>query len=72
MKLHTYYCTEFTGHYPVGAAALVHAASQEEAASLLNAVLQNEHKLPGDAQPEDMKMYEPESRDVTILLDGNY
>lgn len=72
MKKNVYTCTTFTGHYPVGTAAIVTAASQEKAAWLLNSELQL-RGLPGDAKPEDMIPYPAgDPHDCRILTDGNY
>lgn len=60
--------TNFTGHYPVGTAAVVHARSQKEAAERLNAELVKVG-LPGDAKPQDMNIFRI---GVRILLDGQY
>lgn len=62
---------EFTGHYPVGTAAVVVSSSQEEAAGLLNALLKV-HGLPGDAKIEDMREIGLKHPDARILCDGNY
>ena len=70
MKRNVYTCTTFTGHYPVGTAAVIAAPSQEVAAEMLNSELQL-RGLPGDAKPEDMILY-PVDDNCRILTDGNY
>lgn len=70
--MNTYTCKKFTGHYPVGSAAVVRHESREEAARLLNDALKREG-LPGDAKPEDMIPLAPDPiPTVRILNDGNY
>ncbi len=72
MRTHTYTCTDFKGHYPVGTAAVVTAGSPEEAAQLLNAELKL-RGLPGDAKPENMLRFPAQKGEkCRILLDGNY
>lgn len=61
-------CTNFTGHYPVGVAAVVNAGSRIDAARKLNEALKL-HSLDGDAKAEDML---PLEEDVRVLNDGNY
>ncbi len=64
--------TTFTGHYPVGTAAIVRASDRTEAALKLNIVLQ-EHGLKGDALPEDMIPFlGTQDQQVRILNNGNY
>ena len=72
MKKEIYTCTKFTGHWPVGAAAVVTAASQEKAAWILNSELQL-RGLKGDAKPEDMMPYPAgDPCECRILVDGDY
>jgi len=66
----TYTCTTFTGHYPVGVAAVVRALTPRTAASRLNRELIR-GGLPGDAKTEDMVELEDDET-VRILADGNY
>ena len=61
-------CNSFTGHYPVGSAAVVTAETAGEAAEKLNAVLR-EQGLPGDATANGMKEFD---EGVVILCDGDY
>jgi len=71
MKVFT--CNNFSGHYPVGTAAVVIAETREEAAEDLNHKLKSQHSLPGDAKPEDMIEFPSDCREsVRILCDGNY
>jgi hypothetical protein len=70
---------QFTGHYPVGTAAVVRAPNRTKAAEALNTQLRKQG-LPGDAKPEDMKrflMHAPHTYarkdiEVRILGDGDY
>lgn len=65
-------CTKFTGHYPVGVAAVVIAEDQEDAADMLNSKLISYH-LVGDAKPEDMIQFPAnEMESVRVLCDGEY
>lgn len=70
-KLGVYVCNQFTGHYPVGTAAVVVAESQEHAATLLNdqLVIQG---LKGDANANMMALVMQTSPQAVILCDGNY
>jgi len=69
----TWTCITFTGHWPVGSAAIVYAETQDTAAELLNDVLK-ENGLAGDAKPEDMQEFPRDGRcpEVRVLCDGNY
>jgi hypothetical protein len=76
MKVFT--CTCFTGHWPVGTAAVVIADNQNDAALLLNGSL-IKNGLPGDAEPEDIielcEAHIVDSRQVgavRILCNGDY
>lgn len=69
MKVYTN--TTFTGHYPVGTAAVVIARGPTDAAKALNAELVK-IGLPGDALPKDMKVINCLKSRVTILRDGDY
>lgn len=70
MKVFT--CTNFTGHYPVGVAAVVIAETAEDAAEDLNYKLR-ERGLPGDATPQSMMEFPADGREsIRILCDGNY
>jgi hypothetical protein len=63
-------CTGFTGHYPVGTAAIVRAKDKEKAAKILNEELIYQG-LSGDATAKDMIEFCEDDK-VTILCDGNY
>lgn len=67
MKIWT--CKRFTGYWPVGTAAVVHAEDEVTAAEILNQELRLQ-KLPGDAKAEDMIEFSKDK--VRILCDGNY
>lgn len=67
----TYTNNKFTGHYPVGTAAIVRASSPEEAALFLNGTLK-QAGLDGDAKAEDMVEWPAKREVVRILVDGNY
>ena len=67
-----FYNTKFTGHYPVGSAALVTGVdTRDDAATKLNIKLVG-MGLPGDAKAEDMQVVNPAVDQVIILVDGNY
>ena len=66
-----YACNQFTGHYPVGTAAVVVAESQEHAAQLLNEQLKRQG-LPGDANAKMMALVGQKAPQAVILCDGNY
>jgi hypothetical protein len=70
--MNVYTCKTFTGHWPVGTAAVVHAETKEQAAEILNDEL-HERGLPGDAKPEDMRPFpDLPVPQIRILCDGNY
>ena len=72
LKLRVFSCTDFTGYYPVGSAAIVMAMNSEDAATMLNRDLRS-IGLPGDADPRSMIPFPDENdRLVRILNDGNY
>lgn len=68
MKIYTN--TSFTGHWPVGTAAVVRAETAEEAAEILNAELRR-NGLRGDATAGEMDPMPP-GKGVVILNDGDY
>lgn len=61
---------KFTGHWPVGTAAVVVAADATLAADYLNLFLA-EQGLP-DTKPEDFEEIPHKEGEVRILCDGNY
>jgi len=61
----------FQGHYPVGAAAVVVADFQSDAAMLLLRKL-NEIGIPQGVPPNEMIELNTEVPSVTILRDGDY
>lgn len=69
--MNVYTCTQFTGHWPVGSAAVVVADSPEKAAQLLNAKLREEG-LKGDAAPFEMKAVPITAGFVDVLCNGDY
>jgi hypothetical protein len=71
--MNIYTCTEFTGHYPTGTAAIVVARSRAQAVSKLNAALK-EAGLPGDAETKDLVplIIDDDCPVCRILADGNY
>lgn len=69
MKVFT--CTEFAGHYPVGVAAVIVAASPELAARHLERTLA-EAGLPQKIDPSTMEHIKSRTASCTVLLDGNY
>lgn len=66
--MNIYTNTKFTGHCPVGTAAVVRAETPEDAALLLAFELK-EHDLEQVVKPEDM---EPFTGSVNLLCDGEY
>jgi hypothetical protein len=69
--LGVFVCNQFTGHYPVGTAAVVVAKDQAHAAEILNQQLRLQG-LPGDADANMMALVMQKSPQVVILCDGNY
>ncbi len=67
-----YLCTKFSGHYPVGCAAVVIADNAEIAAEILNGELRSNHGLNGDATAEMMEEVHPVGRTCYVLCDGDY
>lgn len=63
--------TEFTGHYPVGTAAVVVADTREQAAGLLNAALEEANLVP-TATAEQFTRVVTSRPHAVVLLDGNY
>lgn len=63
--------TEFTGHWPVGTAAVVVADTPNQACEALNAQLRS-IGLPGNARSEDFRLIVTSKPNVTILRDGDY
>jgi hypothetical protein len=70
-QLGVYVCNQFTGHYPVGSAAVVVAESQQRAAQILNDQLR-EQGLIGDATANMMALVVQKAPQAIILCDGNY
>lgn len=70
-RMNTYTCTQFSGFWPVGSAAVAVANTPEEAATLINQQLK-EIGLPGDAEEKDMVPMDISKPHAVILLDGNY
>lgn len=69
--MNVYTCTSFTGHYPVGTAAVVVARSRIEAARALENAL-TAHGLTQTIDPTKMTIIDPHHQNVRILNDGNY
>lgn len=69
--MNIYTCKNFTGHYPVGTAAVVAAWSSEQAAALLNSELVK-MGLRGDAEKKHMRLLDTSNKQVRILCDGDY
>ena len=68
--MHAYWCSEFTGHYPVGTAAVVVDVNAEYAAQALNVELRKQG-LPGDAKASDMRKI-GRTPSVSIINNGDY
>jgi len=69
MKLWT--CTEFSGHWPVGTAAIVLAYDVNDACLLLERQLKK-HGLPQKINPEMLKLVQMGLSQAIVLKDGNY
>jgi len=69
--MNVYFNNCFTGHYPVGTAAVVVAENPEEAAEALNRSLVD-MGLEETAVPGEMVLLSTTFESVTILNDGNY
>lgn len=67
----TYTCKDFTGHWPVGVAAVVCADNEDEAAARLNRALR-ELGLPGDAIPANMIEFPHPGEEVRVMAEGEY
>lgn len=68
--LKVYTCNSFSGHWPVGSAAVVIAESDEEAAKMLEERL-SEIGLKQDIDESQMIQASTEKQ-VIILCDGDY
>jgi len=68
--MNVYYNTTFTGHYPVGSAAIVVAPDQHTAADILNDHLMV-MGLKGDAEPNYMILVDTTTEAACILVDGD-
>ena len=66
-----YINTQFTGHYPVGTAAVVVAGDRFQAADMLNTELAMRGLKP-DVKSVDMVKVNTERLSAHILCDGNY
>jgi|GEM_PF-2309499 len=66
-----YKCTNFTGFYPVGVAAVVVAECASAAEHLLNVALQAVG-LPGDAQIDEDSAIDPTVPGIVMLRNGEY
>ncbi len=64
-------CDGFEGHYPVGAAAVMVAETEERARELLDAELKS-GGLPGLREDDEVMELNPEVEVVFVLVDGNY
>lgn len=65
--------TTFKGYYPVGTAAVVCAATQEEAADILNKRLEHLAMPQNEpVTPDQMEKFTMVPGNVVILADGNY
>lgn len=71
MKVFT--CTNFEGHYPVGAAAVVVARDEKKAKELLDLELRTQGLELGDATLTEICMASSTTEPVVLVLaDGNY
>jgi hypothetical protein len=69
MKIYT--CTDFTGVWPVGVAAVVVADCAAAAEHMLNVALRA-RGLPGDAEVHEAAAIDVDQPGVRFLADGNY
>lgn len=69
MKIYT--CTNFTGFYPVGVAAVIVAECASAAEHLLNVALQAVG-LPGDAQIDEASAVDANVPGIVMLRNGDY
>lgn len=70
MKVFT--CTSFTGHWPVGTAAVIVAKDKEEARAALAVELMERGLKVDDAATWEIKRLKTTVPSVTILRDGEY
>lgn len=66
-----FYCTSFTGQYPVGASAVIVAKSRKSAAHLLEEALA-ERGLRQKIDPKDLTQINTKLPEAIILQDGDY
>ena len=72
VKMKTYTCQGFKGHWPIGTAAVVLANDAETAAQTLNKELVA-NSLPGDVKPDEMvELIDDGNPKAKLLNDGNY
>lgn len=64
--------TDFTGHYPVGTAAVVVARDSTHARSLLDRELQHRDLWNPDGDPYKLSELDTKHERAYILNDGNY
>ncbi|MFM0135083.1 hypothetical protein [Caballeronia grimmiae] len=69
MKIYT--CSNFTGFYPVGVAAVIVAECASAAEHLLNVALQAVG-LPGDAQVDEGSSVDANVPGIVMLRNGDY
>ena len=71
MNNRIYTCVKFTGHYPVGTAAVVSAPDAHTARDILNTLLKRDG-LIGDAKMENMIEFTTDKLQGVILNNGDY
>lgn len=69
--MNVYAATGFSGHWPVGTAAVIIAPSAERAVELLNKESRS-NGLPGDATVNHLTHVCSKQEQVLILNDGDY
>lgn len=74
MTLRVWTCTNFRGHWPVGAAATIVAANEDEAKKHLLDALAQIGLTQSEEDAADLKFEELPMVDglVRVLVDGNY
>jgi hypothetical protein len=68
--MNEYFCTNFTGHWPVPVATITRADTPEQAMDNINSQLRK-CGLVGDAKLEDIQPWIKDIETI-VLSDGNY
>lgn len=65
------YTIHFSGHYPVGACAVIVAETEQKALNAIHRELKKKG-LEQKLSKEDLELLDTGKAEVRILLDGNY